>query len=189
MRSATGCGGPRRARSRMLATRCRPAPSRARAPTIPGEGRAAERPSLYLGVVDARSFRQDKEPGEVAHALEAFDRRQAAAELLCPLAAGEGLHVLRELGGELLVGEGMLGMAGKRLGAAPDHGAFGHLVLARPEVPGFPPLLLAGARGRPPWRGLPAPPGWRSGRASRPASVSCRSRRCATAPAWRRSAP
>src|SRR4030081_691645 len=115
MPSATGCGGPRRARPPTPATRCPPAPFRARAPTIRVEGRAAGRPSLYLGVVDARSFGQGKQPGEVAHALEAFDRRQAAAELLCPLAAREGLHVLGELGGELLVGEGMLGMARKRV--------------------------------------------------------------------------
>src|SRR5712671_7312774 len=138
MRSATGCGGPRRARSPMPATRCRPAPSRARAPTIPVEGRAAAPPALFgLGVVDARSFRQGKEPGEVAHALEAFDRRQAAAELLGPLAAGEGLHVLRELGGELMVREGMLGMARKRLGVAADHGAVGQLDLDAPEIAGF----------------------------------------------------
>src|SRR5882757_4925028 len=112
MPSATGCGGPRRARSPTPATRCRPAPFRARAPTIRVEGRAPAPPALFrLGVVDARSFGQREQPGEVAHALEAFDRRQAAAELLCPLAAREGLHVLGELGGELLVGEGMLGVA------------------------------------------------------------------------------
>src|SRR6267154_1437491 len=136
MRSATGCGGPRRARS----------------PTIRVEGRAAGRPSLYLGVVNARSFRQGKEPGEIAHALEAFDRRQAAAELLCPLAAGEGLHVLRELSGEFLVGKRMLGMAGKRLGVAAEHGAVGHLDLDTPEIAGFRPLVLAARDGAELWR-------------------------------------
>src|SRR3954470_3779933 len=147
MLSATGCGGPRRARWPMPATRCRPAPSQARAPTIPPERRTAGRRSLHPGVVDPRAVGQREQPGEIAHALEAFDRRQAAVELGCPLGPGERLHVLLELGGEILVGEGMLRMAREWPGVAADHRAVGHLDLDAAEIAGLRPLVLAARDG------------------------------------------